>query len=190
MAVTIKNFEIINNGLELSIEVETVIDSIITSISLWDINTFKDYNLSVDLSYKLEQSSNNETFIVTAEELSLTSFQDIYFIEVEDDYEGVEDCVNCQNPALGITYNLQQYYKCMLNYLLQSEQNNNSIDVYKNNLTITINLLIDSVIKALEIGLYVQAIEMINELKKLCLITKCNNCQTIICNSCSKFIQG
>jgi hypothetical protein len=192
MAVTIKKLEIINNGLELSIEVETVIDSIITSISLWDINTFKDYSLSIDLSYKLEQTSNNETFIITAKELNLISFQDIYFIEVEDNYEGTEDCISCQNPALGITYNLQQYYKCMLNYLLQSEQNNNndSIDVYKNNLTITINLLIDSVIKALEIGFYVQAIEMINELKKLCSITKCNNCQTITCNSCSKFIQG
>ena len=78
----------------------------------------------------------------------------------------------------------------MLNYLLQSEQNSNSIDVYKNNLTITINLLMDSIIKALEIGLYVQAIEMIDELKKLCSISKCKNCQTIICNSCSKFIQG
>lgn len=192
MAVTIKNFEIINNGQQLSIEVETVVTNLITSILLWDINTFKDYSLSVDLSYKLEQVSNIESFIVDASELNLTSFQDLYFIEVEDDYEGTEDCVDCQNPALGITYNLQQYYKCMLNYLIELELsfNKDSVDVYKNNLTITVNLLIDSLIKALEIGYYDQSIEMINKLKKLCSITKCKNCQTIICNSCSNFIQG
>jgi len=76
-ATTINNFEILNNGSQLAIDVETISGSIITSIKLWNINTFKDDALSIDLNYKLEQTSNIETFIVTAEELNLTSFTDI-----------------------------------------------------------------------------------------------------------------
>lgn len=190
-ASIINNFEILNDGQQLAIDVETIVGSLITSIQLWDINTFKDLSLSIDLNYKLEQINNKEVFIVTATELNIPSFTDIWFIEIESDYTGTEGCTNCQDPALGITYNLQPYYKCMLNYLLESEKSTtcNSTNVYSNNTTVTVNLLIDSIEKSLDIGYYLQAIEMINNLKKLCDISKCKNCQTVVCSSCSKFIQ-
>jgi hypothetical protein len=190
-AVIINNFEILNDGQQLAINVETITGSTITSIKLWNIATFKDDSLSIDLNYKLEQIDNTEVFVVTAEELNLVSFIDIWFIEVESDYEGDEGCINCQDPALGITYNLQPYYKCMLNYLLNIEKSIdcNSVNVYTSNLTITVSLLIDSIGKSLDVGYYSQAIEMLNNLKKLCSISKCKNCQTITCSSCSKFIQ-
>ena len=161
-AVVIKNFEILENGQQLAIDVETVEGSIITSIQLWDINTFKDYSLSIDLNYKLEQINNKEVFIVSAEELNLYSFTDIWFMEVQSDYEGTEGCTTCQDPALGITYNLEPYYKCMLNYLLNAEKSTNcdSMSIYNDSLTITVNLLIDSIEKSLNIGYYSQAIEI------------------------------
>ena len=189
--VIINNFEILNDGQQLAIDVETVEGSIITSIQLWNIDTFKDESLSINLNYKLEQINNKEIFIIDAKEVSVYSFTDIWFIEIQSNYIGTEGCTNCQDPALGITYNLQPYYKCMLNYLLESEISidNNSTNVYSNNLTITVNLLIDSIEKSLAIGYYLQAIEMLNNLKKLCSISKCKNCQTVICSSCSKFIQ-
>jgi len=152
-AVVINNFEILNNGQQLAIDVETVDGSLITSIQLWNVDTFKSEDLSVDLNYKLEQINNKEIFIVTAEELNLISFTDIWFIEIESNYIGSEGCSNCQDPALGITYNLQPYYKCMLNYLLTAEKstNLNSKNIYNDNLTINVNLLIDSIEKSLEI---------------------------------------
>ena len=190
--IIIKNFEILNNGQQLSVDVETVEGSIITSIQLWNVDTFKDESLSINLNYKLEQINNREVFTVGSEELNLNSFTDIWFIEVQSNYEGDSNCTNCQDPALGITYNLQPYYKCMLNYLLESEKstNCNSTSIYSNNLTITVNLLIDSIEKSLDIGYYSQSIEMLNKLKTLCAISKCKNCETITCNSCSKFIQN
>jgi len=189
--VIINNFEILNDGQQLAIDVETVEGSIITSIQLWNIDTFKDESLSIDLNYKLEQINNKEVFIIDAKEVSVYSFTDIWFIEIQSNYVGTEGCTSCQDPALGITYNLQPYYKCMLNYLLESEKSIdcNSTSVYSNNLTITVNLLIDSIEKSLAIGYYLQAIEMLNNLKKLCNISKCKNCGTVICSSCSKFIQ-
>lgn len=55
----------------------------------------------------------------------------------------------------------------LLNYLLESEKSIdcNSTNVYSNNTTITVNLLIDSIEKSLDIGYYLQAIEMLNNLK-------------------------
>ena len=190
-AVVINNFEIISDGQQLAIDVETVVGSIITSIQLWDINTFKDYSLSINLNYKLEQINNKEVFIVSAEELNLYSFKDIWFMEVQSNYEGVEGCTACQDPALGITYNLQPYYKCMLNYLLDMRKSIdcNSTNLYSDNLTITVNLLIDSIERSLDIGYYLQAIELLNNLKKLCNISKCKGCETVTCSKCSKFIQ-
>ena len=58
MSTTINNFEILNDGQQLAIDVETVTGSIITSIKLWNIDTFKDETLSIDLNYKLEQINN------------------------------------------------------------------------------------------------------------------------------------
>lgn len=190
-AVNIHNFEILNDGQQLAIDVETITGSIITSIKLWNIDTFKDESLSIDLNYKLEQINNREVFIIDAKEVSVYSFTDIWFIEIQSNYTGTEGCTSCQDPALGITYNLQPYYKCMLNYLLNSEKSidYNSTTVYSNNLTISVNLLIDSIEKSLSIGYYLQAIEMLNNLKNLCNISKCKNCETVTCNSCSKFIQ-
>ena len=189
-AVIVNNFEILNDGKQLAIDVETVEGSVITSIQLWNVNTFKNYSLSIDLNYKLEQINNKESFILSSDEINISSFTDIWFIEIETNYEGNEGCTSCQDPALGITYNLQPYYKCMLNYLLESEKSSNyTSNICENNLTITVNLLINSIEKSLDIGYYLQAIEMLNNLKKICSISKCKNCETITCNSCSKFTQ-
>ena len=76
-AVVIKNFEILNDGQQLAIDVETVSGSIITSIQLWNIDTFKDESLSINLNYKLEQINNKEVFIIDAKEVSVYSFTDI-----------------------------------------------------------------------------------------------------------------
>ena len=65
-AVVIKNFEILNDGQQLAIDVETITGSIITSIKLWNIDTFKDESLSINLNYKLEQINNKEVFIIDA----------------------------------------------------------------------------------------------------------------------------
>lgn len=71
MAITINDFSIIDNGDTMSINVETAVNETITSILLWQMNDFKDYASAINLNYKLEQTSNIESFIVTAAELNL-----------------------------------------------------------------------------------------------------------------------
>lgn len=188
--ITINNFEIINSGQQLAIDVETDIGYNITSILLWNIDTFKDYTLATNLNYKLEQVNNREVFIVSANELGITSFEDIYFIEIESDAPS-EECSTCLIPALGITYNILPYYQCMLNQLLKAEITDcvTCNDLQSKNLLITINLLIDSIVKSLDLGYYLQAIDNIKRLKVLCGLENCTGCKPVSCNTCSQFLQ-
>lgn len=189
--ILINNFEIINNGSELAIDVETDLGHTIRSMLLWTMPNFKDYSLAINLNDYLLNVNNKEILIISANSVGLTKFEDVCFVEVESTFVDVDGCQGCQSPALGITYNLSTYYTCLLNYLtdLQITQCINCNKEESNQMVITINMLIDTVMKSLEVGYYSQAIDMIAKLKKLCLLKSCDNCPTIECSSCNNFIQ-
>ena len=190
--IVINNLEIQDNGQTLAVDVQTEIGSTITSAMLWNITTFKDYSRAINLDYKLEQLINQEVFEVTAEELQISSFDDIWFIEFQSDYVPEDNCGEFLDPALGITYNLSPYYKCLLNRFFEHQKNPcvNCNEPFIDELVLSIGLTLDIVERSIEEGYYLQAIELIKKLKKFCSITKCNNCETVECSSCSKFKQN
>ena len=190
--IVINNLEIQDNGQTLAVDVQTEIGSTITSAMLWNITTFKDYSRAINLDYKLEQLTNREVFEVTAEELQISSFDDIWFIEFQSDYIPEDNCGEFLDPALGITYNLSPYYKCLLNRFFEHQKNPcvNCNEPFIDELVLSIGLTLDIVERSIEEGYYLQAIELIKKLKKFCSITKCNNCETVECSSCSKFKQN
>jgi hypothetical protein len=190
--IVINNLEIQDNGQTLAVDVQTEIGSTITSALLWNMTTFKDYSRAINLDYKLEQLTNQEVFEVTAEELQISSFDDIWFIEFQSDYIPEDNCGEFLDPALGITYNLSPYYKCLLNRFFEHQKNPcvNCNEPFIDELVLSIGLTLDIVERSIEEGYYLQAIELIKKLKKFCSITKCNNCKTVECSSCSKFKQN
>jgi len=190
--IVINNLEIQDNGQTLAVDVQTETGSIITSALLWNITTFKDYSRAINLDYKLEQLTNQEIFEVTAEELEISSFDDIWFVEFQSDYIPEDNCGQFLDPALGITYNLSPYYKCLLNRFFEHQKNPcvNCNEPFIDELVLSIGLTLDIVERSIEEGYYLQAIELIKKLKKFCSITKCNNCETVECSSCSKFKQN
>ncbi len=190
--IVINNLEIQDNGQTLAVDVQTEIGSTITSAMLWNITTFKDYSRAINLDYKLEQLTNQEVFEVTAEELQISSFDDIWFIEFQSDYIPEDNCGEFLDPALGITYNLSPYYKCLLNRFFEHQKNPcvNCNESFIDEFVLSIGLTLDIVERSIEEGYYLQAIELIKKLKKFCSITKCNNCETVECSSCSKFKQN
>ena len=190
--IVINNLEIQDNGQTLAVDVQTETGSTITSAMLWNMTTFKDYSRAINLDYKLEQLTNQEVFEVTAEELQISSFDDIWFIEFQSDYIPEDNCGEFLDPALGITYNLSPYYKCLLNRFFEHQKNPcvNCNEPFIDELVLSIGLTLDIVEKSIEEGYYLQAIELIKKLKKFCSITKCNNCETVECSSCSKFKQN
>ena len=191
MAITIHNFEILNGGSQLAIDVETTVGNLITKIDLWEMADFKDYDSAISLDSYLENVNNKEVIIVNAQDVGVYKFEDIVFMEVTSNVLTEDLCSTCSNPVLGVTYNLGPYYNCLLNYLLELQitQCVNCEKNESNQMVITINMLIDNVIKCIEVGYYTQAISMINKLKKLCALKTCTNCPTIDCPSCRNFIQ-
>ena len=190
--IVINNLEIQDNGQTLAVDVQTETGSTITSAMLWNMTTFKDYSRAINLDYKLEQLTNQEVFEVTAEELQISSFDDIWFIEFQSDYIPEDNCGEFLDPALGITYNLSPYYKCLLNRFFEHQKNPcvNCNEPFIDEFVLSIGLTLDIVERSIEEGYYLQAIELIKKLKKFCSITKCNNCETVECSSCSKFKQN
>ena len=190
--IVINNLEIQDNGQTLAVDVQTEIGSTITSAMLWNMTTFKDYSRAINLDYKLEQLTNQEVFEVTAEELQISSFDDMWFIEFQSDYTPEDNCGEFLDPALGITYNLSPYYKCLLNRFFEHQKNpcTNCNEPFIDELVLSIGLTLDIIEKSIEEGYYLQAIELVKKLKKFCSITKCNNCETVECSSCSKFKQN
>lgn len=190
--IVINNLEIQDNGQTLAVDVQTETGSTITSVMLWNITTFKDYSRAINLDYKLEQLTNQEVFEVTAEELQISSFDDIWFIEFQSDYIPEDNCGEFLDPALGITYNLSPYYKCLLNRFFEHQKNPcvNCNEPFIDELVLSVGLTLDIVERSIEEGYYLQAIELIKKLKKFCSITKCSNCETVECSSCSKFKQN
>ena len=190
--IVINNLEIQDNGQTLAVDVQTETGSTITSAMLWNMTTFKDYSRAINLDYKLEQLTNQEVFVVTAEELEISSFDDIWFVEFQSDYIPEDNCGEFLDPALGITYNLSPYYKCLLNRFFEHQKNPcvNCNEPFIDELVLSIGLTLDIVERSIEEGYYLQAIELIKKLKKFCSITKCNNCETVECSSCSKFKQN
>lgn len=188
--IILNNFEIINDGTQLVIDVETIVGETITSVLLWNIDNFKDYEEAYDVSSKLLQINNKEVIIISTEDIGVNSFEDIWFCEIQSSEEDLDDCDTCGSPALGITYNLQPYYSCLLESLLNMNINNCiGCESKVDSLPVTLNLIIDSVEKSIEIGYYFQAIDGINKLKKLCNSIGCNNCKPTNCTNCSKFKQ-
>lgn len=188
--ITINNFTITNNATQIAVSLKTTLGYNITSILFWNSDNFKDYSLATDLSYKLEQINHEENFTITPQEVGLSSFKDIYFIEVKDNAP-IEECPECLIPALGITYNLNEYYNCLLDKIikLQIKDCEKCNDIQSKNNVLMVGLLIDSIENSIKLGFYMEAIEHIKKLKQLCKANNCTTCKQVSCKSCGKFQQ-
>lgn len=192
MAIIINNFEILDGGAQLAIDVETDLGYTITNIDLWLMTDFKDYDSAINLNSYLQNVNNKEVLLINAIDVGVYKFEDILFTEITSDVPPEEEtCSTCTNPVIGVTYNLGPYYNCLLNYLLELQitQCINCNKTESNQMVITLNMLIDNTVKCIEVGYYTQAIDMINKMKKLCSLKQCTNCPTIDCPSCRNFIQ-
>lgn len=191
MAIIVNNFSIIENGSQIALDVETLVGYQIVSIRFWNMNTFKDYSLSIDGSYKIVGTNNKEVLIYTNTELSTEYFNDIWFVEVTDNVPESE-CSTCGTPALAITYNLYTYYVCLLNEFMKANTENctNCKPNINTGLVTQVALLIDTTLKNIELGFYSDAINNVNMLKKLCsLNNNCASCECSKCTTCGGFKQ-
>ena len=189
--IKIDKLNISKDGLSLDIKITVDIGTTVTSLFLWTKDNFKDYSLAKVLNNYLNTTSNISEFTVLSSTIGIPKFEDLVFIEARGGMPTNNVCEDCQSPAIGVAYNLTPYYNCLMQYLLDLSKEDcvSCNDNKSKNMSITINMLLDSIDKALDIGYYIKAIEMIDKLKKLCSLKPCTNCSDIDCPKCNNFIQ-
>lgn len=190
---TIHNFQILNNGTQIGIDVETEEGYTIDSILLWTESTFKDYTSAVNLNQYLSQTDNRESLILNTSQIGIPTIQNIAFIEVTSTEPSGDDCSSCSNTVLSVAYELSQFYKCLINSLLSIQNNKcKDCDNLENKdfkMSILIDLLINTTIKSIDVGYFEYAISLIKELRTLCSFSKCDDCDKVECNNCNNFKQ-
>lgn len=164
--IYINNLSINNSLTQLSVDVETNTGSNITSILLWNENTFKDYGKAIDLSFKLEEINNKEIFIITATEINISDFSGIYFLEFTSNYEE-EGCANCQNTVIGIAANLNNIKKYLLNSVLELNDCEDCLKEKDFDNIIAMDLTMNGISTALSVGFYEEAVFLYKKLKRL-----------------------
>jgi hypothetical protein len=176
--IQINNLSISNDKTKIYVDVETNEGETITAATLWNHNTFKNYSLGVDISFKLEQINNLEVFTLNASEINTQYFNGIYFIEFTTSYED-EECSQCQNTIIGIAANFNDINEYILNLILEL---NICINCNKNlDEIINLNLSLEGICTALKLGYYEEAIYLYRKLLKLLGSNlTCTNCTKLI----------
>ncbi|AGO48976.1 structural protein [Cellulophaga phage phi14:2] len=156
----ITSFEISSDKSKLSLTIGDAQDVI--SLRLWDNDTYKDFSKLIDLSDKLTGAST-ETIDIFPNDLNISSFSGIYFIEAEDITE----------TSLEFTSILNKYEECVLNQSVLYDNCEECIEDLNLNI-LNINTMLTSLKMALELRFINEMLNIIKALDKYCT----NNCST------------
>jgi len=156
----------------ITIDVKTDVGSLITKISVWNTETYKNPTEVIDLSSLLLNTSEIENLVITAQELSVEKITGIWFIEFESNVIQEDGSTD---TALGVVANLIQYYEYVLSGLIEMGSDivsctSAECGKSKENL-FYVDALLNTLKDAIRFGYYEESIKMINNLDDLCNIT-------------------
>ena len=145
----------------------------------WSYDTFKDCELALDLSYKLNNIDHTEDIVIEAEDLNVEKITDVWYFQFFSDEQVINDtCLETVNSKIGLVANFTQYNKCVLDALLKMQIENCAL---KNDIcdecakdTCYLNSLITAAEIATINGYYQEVKLMIDELKENCM--HCDDC--------------
>ncbi len=174
--IFINNFSISQDGTKIDVNVETDVGYTILDVNFYTDATYGDPTQAVNLYYKLRRLSEREIFSITAEEAGVSSFLDgIFFVEFTSTSPSTSDCNSCVNP-LGVAAQFLSAKLCLLEKVLALDlaldcNHNNCVDKCD---VIVLDKFIKAMQYALEFGVYDEAIDLLNGIRKLC--TTCVEC--------------
>lgn len=165
MAITINSITISSDKKTMSISVDAGSGNLMTGVNLWTETTFKDFDQAVDFDSKLAGNIQVESFTILASDLSLDTFDGLYFIEFENDNN---------ETNLGAIAELVEYKKCKLDKTLQYIYDADCSPSIKTEI-LNIHTFINATENAIDLAYYAKAIEIIESLKELCA-ADCETC--------------
>lgn len=135
----------------------------ISSLKLWKQDTYKDYNLAIDLSSKLTASAT-ENITITPSDLNESYFDGVYFLEAEDPDE----------VSLAVTLDSTRYKECILNRLLEMGVCDECLKSTSINL-INAQTLLSGLESAVSLGFIDEIVTIVMALDKYCS-SDCKTC--------------
>ena len=101
MSINISKFMVSNDMKSIDLDLTVNTSQVVTKITMWDNNTYKDPSQSKDLSGLIVGATNSESIQISASYADVSLFSGIYFVQIEtSDSEAV----------IVATMNMTQYY--------------------------------------------------------------------------------
>lgn len=168
MAITIQTYSVSNDLSSISLDFKmSGQNDTVNNVLMWTEKTYKDPNNSIDLTAFMSGLTNEESVVINASELELSSFDGIYFIEITS-AEG--DAV-----AAGAA-DFTQYYKAAATLLSRLDMSCLACNSDFQN-ALLLDLYLQATINSLLLGRYQDAIE---HLSKIHVVTEsyeeCKEC--------------
>jgi len=158
-------FKIANNAKELQVTATAPQGSNFTQVLLWTEDTYKDYTQALDFTSKLDGTSTTETFTIEASELSESTLDGIYFIEMVDNSTPSSSCAGCSNTVLGVATDFSRFNNCIVEYLCKVDIECNNEYLHK---AVTMKMYIDGLRNSLQLGNFTTAIQFWKNLNRSC----------------------
>lgn len=170
MSITIKKFKISNDRKSIDVDIEVGAGFTISSLTLWNESNYKDPSNNVDLSFKIDGSTNTETFVISNNEAGVSEFNGIYFLEVESNDPS-------DNPAIVATLSLTRYYGVIAGLLCNINLSClNCNDNFQN--ALLLDMYVEAMKNAIELGRFQDAILFLNRIN-IFTESQCSECCNI-----------
>lgn len=185
--ISVRNIKVNTVSDKIMIDVSAATGYLITGLRLWTEDTFKDATRSKVLDYKLTNLSNQEVFEINPIEAGVSTFSGIYFLEITTNEPNIDPCCPNPVPLLVVVTNLTGYYKCITEMVLKTSFCNSNLfdrevcDDSGINKAMSAELILQTIIKSLELGQFIESIDLLKKLKRIC--AKCSNCFSPSVNS-------
>tara|TARA_R110000803_G_scaffold178803_1_gene241220 strand:- start:319 stop:900 length:582 start_codon:yes stop_codon:yes gene_type:complete len=167
MAITIQTYLVSNDLSEITLELELDADETVTSLLLWNQDSYKDPDQQVDLIDLADGTGNTESITISADDAGESSFTGLYMLEVQ---------TSDGNAAVVGTASFTQYYKIQASFLATIDLSCLECNTDFQN-ALLLDLYLEGTKNAMLIGRFQDAIE---HLEKLVLITEdsddCEDC--------------
>ena len=172
----LETFRISSDGKQMTITVKPDIGSTLTNARLWTQDNYKSISNYHDLTYLLEdlEISQGTTITLVPSDIGKSIFDDLYFVEFQDDAGTISPCNGCAGPAFGVSVDFARFSFCLLEYLCSIDPQCATCDIELHK-ALTIKLYIDGLRNSIQLGKFTTAITFWKNLNRACS-TQCVEC--------------
>lgn len=169
MAISVTKFIVSNDLSALDLEVSVEAGQTVTSLLLWNEDTYRDPLTAIDLSSKVVGTGDTEVISISAEEAEVGRFDGMYFLLIKDSDE---------NAVVVATFNLTQYYIIQAKLIANIDLSCLNCNANFQN-ALLFDMYLEATKQALLLGRFQDAIDNLSKLIITIDTSDCDECNNI-----------